>query len=140
MKVGIRKRSYKKSFSASTTGRLTRMKNGLGNPFYGKKGVGLLKNPSKYMKGVIYRRTTIGVTSRDIGRALNKSQKEKEKRQAEKRKALEEKTNKIVCNTAGKIARNRARREFTTILKNERDRLIKEEDQLRKLLGAKYHL
>lgn len=140
MKVGFRKRSYKKSFSASTKGRYTRMINGLGNPFYGKKGVGFLKNPSKYMKGAIYRRTTIGLTSGDIGRALNKSQKEKEKRDAEKRKVLEEKTNKIICNTAGKIARNKARREFTTVLENERDRLLKEEEQLRSLLGPKYHL
>lgn len=48
MKVGgIRKRSYKKSWSAATSGRYTRMMKRMVNPLYGKKGIGYLKNPSK---------------------------------------------------------------------------------------------
>lgn len=43
MKVGVRKRSYKKSFSAMTSGRYKRAMKRAVNPFYGRKGVGFLK-------------------------------------------------------------------------------------------------
>ena len=59
MKMGIRKPSIKKSFSARTTGKAKRKLKRLTNPFYGKKGMGFIKNPIKSIKGKIYRKTTI---------------------------------------------------------------------------------
>lgn len=69
MKVGIRKPSLKKSISARTTGRAKRKLKRMVNPFYGKKGVGFIKNPSKSIKAKIYRKTTISAkdASKGIG-------------------------------------------------------------------------
>ncbi len=64
MKIGMRKPSLKKSFKARTTGKLKRKIKKSVNPFYGKKGVGFIKNPKKSVKGKIYRKTTFGL--RDI--------------------------------------------------------------------------
>ena len=75
MKVGFRKRSYKKSWSAMTSGRYKRMMKRAINPFYGRKGMGFLKNPSKALRGAVYRRTTIGLAPSDINRALRSSRK-----------------------------------------------------------------
>ena len=58
MKVGIRKPSIKKSFKASTTGKLKRSIKGSINPLYGKKGMGFVKNPKKSIKSSIYHKTT----------------------------------------------------------------------------------
>lgn len=63
MKIGVRKPSLKKSFSAKTTGRAKRKLKRLVVPFYGKKGVGLVKNPVRSVKGKIYRKTTISAKS-----------------------------------------------------------------------------
>lgn len=38
MKFGVRKRSFKKSFKAKTTGKLNRKVKKTTSPFYGKKG------------------------------------------------------------------------------------------------------
>jgi len=57
----IRKRSFKKSFKARTTGRLKRSIKRKCNPFYGKKGIGFIKNPKKSIKNAVYKRTTVGV-------------------------------------------------------------------------------
>ena len=63
MKFGIRKPNYKARFKARTTGKLKRKMKKAVNPFYGKKGVGFIKNPSKSIKSAIYHRTTVGVPS-----------------------------------------------------------------------------
>jgi hypothetical protein len=55
----IRKPSIKKSIAARTTGRATRSFRRLTNPFYGKAGMGWLKNPAKAARGKIYRKTTV---------------------------------------------------------------------------------
>lgn len=58
-----------------TSGRYKRMTKRAINPFYGRKGMGFLKNPSKALRGAIYRRTTIGLAPSDINRALRSSRK-----------------------------------------------------------------
>ena len=63
MKFGIRKPNYKARFKARTTGKLKRKMKKAVNPFYGKKGVGFIKNPSKSVQSAIYHRTTVGVPS-----------------------------------------------------------------------------
>ena len=61
MKYGIRKRSFKRSFKARTTGKLKRRMKKLMNPFYGKRGMGFIFHPFKAMYGWVYRRVTIGI-------------------------------------------------------------------------------
>lgn len=58
MKFGIRKPSIKRSFSARTTGSLTRSVKKAALPGYGKKGMGLLKDPSRAVKNKVYKKTT----------------------------------------------------------------------------------
>ena len=58
MKIGLRKPSFRKSFKARTSGRLKRKIKKTINPFYGKKGMGMIKNPKRAIKGKIYRKTT----------------------------------------------------------------------------------
>lgn len=59
MKFGIRKPSVKRSISARTTGRAKRTFKRMTNPFYGKKGMGWIRNPKKAAYGKIYNKTTI---------------------------------------------------------------------------------
>ncbi|MEG0073073.1 MAG: hypothetical protein RR922_01995 [Clostridia bacterium] len=61
MKIGIRKLSLKKSFKARTTGKLKRQLKKSINPFYGKKGTGLIRNPKKAIYNKVYHKTSIGV-------------------------------------------------------------------------------
>ena len=61
MKFGARKPSLKKSIKAQTTGKLKRSVKSSVNPLYGKKGMGLFKNPSRSIKNKIYRKTTFGL-------------------------------------------------------------------------------
>ena len=61
MKVGIRKPSIKKSFKARTTGMVKRKVKSAINPFYGKKGIGFIRNPKRAVKNAVYHRTTIGI-------------------------------------------------------------------------------
>ena len=70
MKVGFRKPSFKKSFKARTTGKLKRKIKKAVNPFYGKKGMGFIKNPKRSVKNKIYRKTTFGLS--DIMKKLFK--------------------------------------------------------------------
>ncbi len=63
MKVGIRTPSIKKSIRARTTGKYKRKFKRLVNPFYGKKGMGWIKNPSRAFKNKIYHKTTISARS-----------------------------------------------------------------------------
>ena len=58
MKVGIRKPSIKKSISARTTGKVKRKLKRVANPFYGKKGMGWVKNPKKALSNKIYKKPT----------------------------------------------------------------------------------
>ena len=66
MKIGLRKPSFKKAFKATTTGKLKRKIKKATNPFYGKKGMGYIKNPVRAVKQKVYRKTTFGI--RDIFR------------------------------------------------------------------------
>lgn len=66
MKVGFRTPSLKRSFKARTTGRLKRAVKRSVNPFYGKRGMGMIKNPKRALYNQVYRRTTVGVS--DIAR------------------------------------------------------------------------
>ncbi|WP_022762811.1 hypothetical protein [Butyrivibrio sp. AD3002] len=63
MKVGLRTPSIKKSFKARTTGKYKRKLKRLANPFYGKKGMGWIKNPSRAFKNKIYHKTTFSAKS-----------------------------------------------------------------------------
>ncbi len=59
MKIGLRTPSISKSIKARTTGALKRKAKRLINPFYGKRGVGFIKNPIRSIKNSIYHKTTI---------------------------------------------------------------------------------
>ena len=61
MKVGMRKPSLKKSIKARTTGKLKRKVKRSVNPFYGKKGMGWVRNPKKAMYNKLYRKTTFSI-------------------------------------------------------------------------------
>ena len=58
MKIGLRTPSLKKSFKARTTGKIKRKIKKATNPFYGKKGIGYIKNPKRAIKNKIYNKTT----------------------------------------------------------------------------------
>lgn len=58
MKFGMRKPSLTKSIKARTTGKLKRTVKSSINPFYGKKGMGLITNPRKAVYNKIYKKTT----------------------------------------------------------------------------------
>ena len=60
MKIGMRKPSLKKSFSARTTGRLKRDIKRAIIPGYGRKGMGLL-HPKKAIYNKVYRKTTFSI-------------------------------------------------------------------------------
>lgn len=62
VKVGFRKPSLKKSFRARTTGKWKRRVKKTINPFYGKKGMGFIKNSRRSIKNKIYRKTTFGLS------------------------------------------------------------------------------
>lgn len=64
MKFGMRKPSIKKSLKASTTGRAKRAVKSAVNPLYGKKGVGLIRDPKKAVYNKVYKKTSFGI--RDI--------------------------------------------------------------------------
>ena len=58
LKIGLRTPSFKKSFKARTTGKFKRKIKKATNPFYGKKGMGFIKNPTRAVKNKIYHKTT----------------------------------------------------------------------------------
>lgn len=101
MKFGIRKPNYKARFKARTTGKLKREIKRAVNPFYGKKGVGFIKDPSKSVKSAIYHRTTVGVPS-----LLPKS--EPKRKSAEPPKAAQQPTINIVNTNANANVNNNA--------------------------------
>lgn len=61
MKFGMRKPSIKKSVKARTTGKLKRKVKGTINPFYGKKGMGWVRDPKRAMYNKVYRKTTFSI-------------------------------------------------------------------------------
>lgn len=61
MKIGFRTPSLKKSLKARTTGRAKRALKKAVNPTYGKKGMGLIKDPKKAVYNKVYNKTTIDV-------------------------------------------------------------------------------
>ena len=61
MKIGIRTPSLKKSFKARTTGKLKRTLKKTVVPGYGKKGVGMIKDPKKAVYNKVYHQTTTSV-------------------------------------------------------------------------------
>lgn len=54
MKFGLRKPSVNKSISAKTTGRLEKASKRVINPWYGRKGSGLIKNPARASYNKVY--------------------------------------------------------------------------------------
>lgn len=58
MKFGMRKPSLTKSIKARTTGKLKRKVKSSINPFYGKKGMGLITNPREAVYNKVYKKTT----------------------------------------------------------------------------------
>lgn len=61
MRFGMRKPSVMKSIKARTTGKLKRKIKRAINPFYGKRGIGFIKNPKRAAKNWIYHRTTFSI-------------------------------------------------------------------------------
>ena len=66
MKIGLRTPSFKKSFKARTTGKLKRKIKKHTNPFYGKKGMGYIKNPKRAIKSKVYRKTTFSWNNTEV--------------------------------------------------------------------------
>ncbi len=66
MKVGLRKPSIKRSIKARTTGKLKRKIKKTVNPFYGKKGMGYIKNPKRAVKNKIYHKTTFSWNNKKV--------------------------------------------------------------------------
>jgi len=61
MKFGIRTPSITRSIRARTTGAVKRKIMRSVNPLYGKKGVGLIRNPKKAVYNKVYNKTSIGL-------------------------------------------------------------------------------
>lgn len=59
MKIGVRTPNLKKSLKARTVGKYKRAAKRAVNPLYGKKGVGLIKDPKKAMYNKVYQKTTL---------------------------------------------------------------------------------
>lgn len=78
MKIGFRSPSLSKSLKARTTGRLKRQIKRSVNPLYGKKGMGLIKNPQKAIYNKVYNKVTIDPL-KGVKKAskVNKSQSKK---------------------------------------------------------------
>lgn len=60
--MGIRKPSIKKSIKARTTGKIKRQVKSAIDPTYGKKGVGMIKDPKKAVYNKVYNKTTVGLS------------------------------------------------------------------------------
>lgn len=68
MKFGLRTPSPMRSIKAKTTGKAKRTIKKTVNPFYGKKGMGFLKDPKRSAYNAVYSRTTFD--AKDISDAL----------------------------------------------------------------------
>ncbi len=61
MKIGIRTPSLKRSFTARTTGKLTRSMKKAINPLQGKLGMGLVSAPKRAINNKIYKKMTFNI-------------------------------------------------------------------------------
>ncbi len=61
MKFGMRTPSLKRSLKARTTGKAKRAIKKAIDPTYGKKGMGIIKNPKKAVYNKVYRKTTFSI-------------------------------------------------------------------------------
>ena len=61
MKIGMRKPSLTKSLKARTTSKWKRPAKKAIIPGYGKKGIGLFRNPKKAIYNKVYRKTTFDI-------------------------------------------------------------------------------
>ncbi len=61
MKMGMRSPSPRRSITARTTGKVTRKVKSSVNPMYGKKGMGMINDPSKSVYNKVYNKTTKGI-------------------------------------------------------------------------------
>ena len=61
MKIGFRKPSIKKAIKAKTVGKAKRAIKKAVDPTYGKKGVGIVKDPKRAVKNKVYKETTVGI-------------------------------------------------------------------------------
>lgn len=61
MKFGMRTPSLKRSIKASTTGKAKRAIKKAIDPTYGKKGIGIIKNPKKAIYNKVYRKATFSL-------------------------------------------------------------------------------
>lgn len=77
MKFGVRKPNLKKSLRARTTGKVKRKVKRSINPFYGKKGMGWLRNPNKALYNKVYNKTTISAKDllKGAGKVIGMSKK-----------------------------------------------------------------
>lgn len=76
MKVGVRKPSIKKSISAKTKSKATRAIKKSISPTYGRKGIGIIKDPKKSMYNKVYNKTTIdirGLSKISTSKSVNKT-------------------------------------------------------------------
>lgn len=61
MKFGLRKPSLKRSVKARTTGKVKRSIKKSVSPGYGRKGMGLVKNPKKSAYNKVYKKTSFSL-------------------------------------------------------------------------------
>lgn len=61
MKFGMRKPSLAKSFKARATAKYKRKVKKALIPGYGKKGMGMIKNPKKAVYNKVYKKTTFSI-------------------------------------------------------------------------------
>ena len=59
MNIGIRKPNLEKRIKARTTAKVKRSVKSFINPFYGRKGMGWIKNPKKALYNKAYKKLTI---------------------------------------------------------------------------------
>ena len=61
MKFGIRKPNLKKRVRARTTSKWKRKAKRLINPFYGRKGMGWIRNPKRALYNKVYNKTSFDI-------------------------------------------------------------------------------
>lgn len=76
MKFGFRKFNLEKRIKSRTTGKIKRKIKKTYTPFYGKKGVGWIKDPKKALYNKIYNKTTVSPFDL-VMKALSKKPKRK---------------------------------------------------------------
>lgn len=72
MKFGLRKPSVNKSISARTTGRLERASKRAVNPYYGRKGVGVIKDPARATYNKVYNKASYSAYGRGSNRKYSR--------------------------------------------------------------------